>query len=89
MVSIPRSGFSRTLKGVAPNVNLISLKVLDQNGAGQEKRPDQRHSDRHSTEEHLQHSVLNLSVGTPVFESYTLDPLCQAVEPPTRPASSW
>src|ERR1019366_1394995 len=27
--------FSRTFKGVAPNVNLISLKVLDQNGAGQ------------------------------------------------------
>src|SRR5437867_4370987 len=29
-------GFSRTFKGVAPGVNLISLKVLDQNGAGSE-----------------------------------------------------
>jgi hypothetical protein len=30
------AAFSRTFKGVAPNVNLISLKVLDQNGSGQE-----------------------------------------------------
>src|ERR1035437_7833261 len=28
--------FARTFKGVAPNVNLIHLKVLDENGMGQE-----------------------------------------------------
>src|SRR5207237_4615079 len=37
----------------------------------------------HSAHEHVQHSrnqSLSLSLGRPVFESYKLDPLCQAVE---------
>ena len=35
-------------------------------------------------------AYINLSLGRPVYESYTLDPVCQAVEPHGRTASwSW
>src|SRR5690349_9760336 len=30
------AGFSRKFKGIAPNVNLINLRALDQNGSGLE-----------------------------------------------------
>jgi Subtilisin-like serine proteases len=47
-------GFTRTFKGVAPNVNLINLRVLDQNGGGLESGSWQPSAgDR--PEEHLQH----------------------------------
>jgi serine protease AprX len=72
--------FSRTFKGVAPNVNLIDLRVLDQNGSGNESdviAGIQRAVDLKDT---YGIRVINLSLGHPVYESYTLDPLCQAVE---------
>src|SRR3989442_15305044 len=74
------SAFSRTLKGVAPNVNLINLRVLDRNGIGQEAdviSAIQRAIDLKNT---YNIRVINLSLGRPVFESYALDPLCQAVK---------
>src|SRR5256714_949357 len=72
--------FTRTFKGVAPNVNLINLRVLDQTGSGMEAdviTAIQRAIDLKST---YNIRVINLSLGRQVFESYTLDPLCQAVE---------
>ena len=48
--------------------------------AGQRQRRDRRHSDRHQFQETYNIRVINLSLGRPVFESYTVDPLCQAVE---------
>src|SRR5208283_5683797 len=74
------AAFSRTFKGVAPNVNLISLKVLDQNGSGQESDVIAAIQTAVQLKNTYNIRVLNLSLGTPVFESYTLDPLCQAVE---------
>jgi len=74
------AGFSRTFKGVAPNVNLISLKVLDQNGSGLESDLISAIQTAIQLKNTYNIRVLNLSLGTPVFESYTLDPLCQAVE---------
>jgi serine protease AprX len=74
------AGFTRTFKGVAPNANLINLRVLDQNGGGREAdviAAIQRAIDLKSA---YNIRVINLSLGRPVFESYTLDPLCQAVE---------
>jgi serine protease AprX len=73
------SGFFRTFKGIAPNVNLINLRVLDQNGSGQESdviAAIQRAIELKNT---YNIRVINLSLGRPIFESYTLDPLCQAV----------
>ena len=74
------SGFTRTFKGIAPNVNLIDLRVLDANGSGTEANviaAIQRAIQLKST---YNIRVINLSLGRPVYESYTLDPLCQAVE---------
>jgi len=72
--------FSRTFKGVAPNVNLVSLKVLDRTGAGNESDVIDAIQTAIALKSTYNIRVINLSLGRPVFESYTLDPLCQAVE---------
>jgi len=72
--------FKRTFKGVAPNVNLINLKVLDANGAGLESDVISAIQRAITLKTAYNIRVINLSLGRPVFESYTLDPLCQAVE---------
>src|SRR5207247_7852226 len=69
-----------TFKGGEPNVNLVNLRVLDQNGAGQESDVISAIERAISLKSVYNIRVINLSLGRPVFESYTLDPLCQAVE---------
>ena len=73
-------GFARTFKGVAPNVNLIDLRVLDANGGGNDSDVVAAIQTAISLQNTYNIRVINLSLGRPVFESYTLDPLCQAVE---------
>ena len=73
-------GFSRTFKGVAPNVNLINLRVLDANGAGTDSAVIAAIQRAIQLKGAYNIRVINLSLGRPVYESYTLDPLCQAVE---------
>jgi len=67
-------------KGVAPEANLVGVKVLDSTGGG-------RVSDviagiqwvvQNKAAYNIQ--VINLSLGAPAAESYTTDPLSQAVE---------
>jgi serine protease AprX len=72
--------YAHTFKGVAPSVNLISLKVLDQNGAGSDSNVISAIQTAIALKSTYNIRVMNLSLGRPVFESYTLDPLCQAVE---------
>ena len=72
--------YFRTFKGIAPNANLINLRVLDQNGAGTDSQVIAAISQAISLKSSYNIRVLNLSLGRPVFESYRLDPLCQAVE---------
>jgi serine protease AprX len=72
--------FTRTLQGVAPNVNLINLRVLDANGAGTDAGVIAAIDTAISLKNTYNIRVINLSLGRPVFESYTLDPLCQAAE---------
>ena len=72
--------FKRTFKGVAPNVNLINLRVLDANGGGLESDVIAAIQQAINLKSTYNIRVINLSLGRPVFESYTLDPLCQAVE---------
>jgi serine protease AprX len=73
-------GFTRTLKGVAPNVNLINFQVLDQNGAGSDSNVVAAIDAAISLKDTYNIRVINLSLGRPVYESYTLDPICQAAE---------
>ena len=78
-------GGAHTFLGIAPQANLISIRVLDQYGS----------SDVGTVLAGLQYvqtynsspkgkaspiRVVNLSLGHPVGESYTTDPICQAVE---------
>ncbi|MFZ3266194.1 MAG: S8 family peptidase [Terriglobales bacterium] len=69
-----------TFKGIAPNVNLVNLRVLDQNGAGTDSEVISAIQTAVLLKSTYNIRVINLSLGRPVYESYTLDPLCQAVE---------
>ena len=72
--------FTHEIHGVAPGVSLINLKVLDQGGTGTDSQVIQaiQWAIAHQIQYNIQ--VINLSLGRPVAESYTTDPLCQAVE---------
>src|SRR5216117_528954 len=74
------SNFTHTFKGIAPNANIINLRVLDQNGAGTDSSAIAAIQTAINLKSAYNIRVINLSFGRQVFESYTLDPLCQAVE---------
>ena len=74
------SNCSTTFKGMAPGVNIINLRALDAYGRGTDVAviaAIQRAIELKST---YNIRVLNLSLGRGIFESYTTDPLCKAVE---------
>ena len=66
--------------GVAPGVNLINLRALDENGSGTDSMVIAAIEKAIALKTLLNIRVINLSLGRPVYESYTQDPLCQAVE---------
>ena len=74
------NGYPAQYVGVAPNANIINLRVLDANGSGTDSQviaAIQRAIQLKST---YNIRVINLSLGRSVYESYTLDPVCQSVE---------
>jgi serine protease AprX len=74
------SGYSQHYVGLAPNANIINLRVLDNNGAGTDSQviaAIQRAIELKNT---YNIRVINLSLGRAVYESASQDPLCQAVE---------
>src|SRR5271154_5794568 len=75
-----RTGYAQQITGMAPNVNINNLRVLDQNGAGFDSQVIAAIQRAIALKTQYNIRVINLSLGRPVFESYTLDPLCQAVE---------
>ena len=74
------NGYAATYAGMAPNVNLINLRVLDQNGAGTDSQVIAAIQEAITLKSTYNIRVINMSLGRPVFESYTLDPVDQAVE---------
>ncbi|HTW80348.1 MAG TPA: S8 family peptidase [Terracidiphilus sp.] len=72
--------YFRTFYGSAPNANIINLRVLDENGAGTDSAVIAAISRAIALKNTFNIRVINLSLGRPIYESYTLDPLCQAVE---------
>jgi serine protease AprX len=74
------NGYAATYAGMAPNVNLINLRVLDQNGSATDSEVIAAIDQAIALQSTYNIRVINLSLGRPVFESYTLDPVCQAVE---------
>ncbi|HEU5412324.1 MAG TPA: S8 family peptidase [Candidatus Angelobacter sp.] len=74
------TGYPQQYAGLAPNANIINLRVLDKNGAGTDSQviaAIQRAIQLKST---YNIRIINLSLGRPVFESASQDPLCQEVE---------
>jgi serine protease AprX len=74
------TAFRKTFMGIADNANLINLRVLDQNGAGLDSAVIAAIQKAISLKSKYNIRVINLSLGRGVYESYKLDPLCQAVE---------
>ena len=74
------TGYASQIVGMAPNVNLINLRVLDGNGAGTDSQVIAAIQRAIALKTQYNIRIINLSLGRPVFESYTLDPLDQAVE---------
>src|SRR5271169_3204493 len=72
--------YSKTFKGIAPGANIVNLRVLDQNGAGTDSLVIAAINRAISLKSRYNIRVINLSLGRAVYESYKLDPLCQAVE---------
>lgn len=77
------------IRGIAPNANIVNLKVLDTNGQATDSVVIAAIQQAIALKSQYNIRVLNLSLGRGVFESYTKDPLCQAVEQACRPASWW
>src|SRR6202163_313379 len=74
------NGYPATYGGMAPNVNLINLRVLDQNGVGSDSQVIAAIEQAIALQSTYNIRVICMSLGRPVFESYTLDPVDQAVE---------
>ena len=74
------NGYAANYAGMAPGVNFINLRVLDQNGAGTDSQVIAAIQQAITLKSTYNIRVINMSLGRPVFESYTLDPVCQAVE---------
>ncbi len=68
------------VRGIAPNVNIINLRVLDNTGASTDSTVIAAIERAIALKNQYNIRIINLSLGRPVFESYTLDPLCQAVQ---------
>ena len=61
-------------------MNLINLRVLDQNGASTDSEAIAAIQTAIQLQSTYNIRIISLSLGRPVWESYTQDPLCQAVE---------
>lgn len=72
--------YSKTFTGIAPGANIINLRVLDGNGSSTDSAVIAAIDRAISLKSAYNIRVINLSLGRGVFESYKLDPLCQAVE---------
>ncbi|HME08009.1 MAG TPA: S8 family peptidase [Bryobacteraceae bacterium] len=72
--------YTHTFRGLAPSAQIVNLKVLNANGAGTDSAVIAAIGRAIQLKSTYNIRVLNLSLGRPVFESFRLDPLCQAVE---------
>lgn len=68
------------VRGIAPNVRIVALRVLDMNGAGQDSWVIAAIQSAIALKNVYNIGVLNLSLGRVVSDTFKNDPLCQAVE---------
>ncbi len=74
------NNYAATYAGMAPGVNLINLRVLDQNGSGTDSGVIAAIEEAITLKSTYNIRIISMSLGRPVFESYTLDPVDQAAE---------
>jgi len=74
------SVYYRHFVGIAPGVDLINLRVLDQNGMSTDTVVISAILRAIQLQRRYNILVMNLSLGRAVYESASLDPLCLAVE---------
>ncbi len=74
------STFRGVYRGIAPEATIINLRALDSNGAGTDSTVIAAIQQAIALQSTYNIRVINLSLSRGVYESYTLDPLCQAVE---------
>jgi serine protease AprX len=67
-------------EGIAPAARLIALRVLDQNGSGYTSNVINAINFAVANKDKLKIDVINLSLGHPIYEPASTDPLVQAVE---------
>ena len=71
---------NKSYRGLAPNVQLVVLKVLDANGAGFTSDVVRAVDFAVANKSKFGIDVINLSLGHPIYEPASTDPLVQAVE---------
>lgn len=83
---IAGNGYSSNGKytGVAPKANILSIKVLDENGSTSTSELIDAISYVIATKDKYNTKIVNLSLGTPANTNCDKDPLCKAVEAATR-----
>jgi serine protease AprX len=72
-------GSRHILRGIAPNANLLDLRVLDQNGDSNDSAVIAAIQTAINLKSEYNVRVINLSLGRPIYETSSLDPLCKAV----------
>jgi len=73
-------GTSHLLRGIAPNAELLDLRVLDQNGNSNDSVVIAAIQTAVQLKTRYNVRAINLSLGRPIYESCTIDPLCEAAE---------
>ena len=73
------SQFTRTYRGVAPGATLIDLRVLDANGMSNDSAVMAAIDRAIALKSRYNIRVINLSIGRPIYETSSVDPLCIAV----------
>ncbi len=78
---IAGNGYSSNGKysGVAPKANILGIKALDENGSGNTSDIIKAISWIVQTKNEYDTKIINLSLGSPVNNPSTTDPLCRAV----------
>ncbi len=74
------SQYTYLVRGIAPNANIISFKVLNGSGVGTDSAVIFAIGEAILLKHQYNIRVMNLSLGRPVTTSYTRDPLCLAVQ---------
>src|SRR6266436_6441125 len=72
--------YTRQFVGLAPSVNLVNLRVLDQYGMSTDSVVVAAIQRAIQLKSQYNIRVMNLSLGRGVYETASLDPLCQAAE---------